>query len=650
MRKISRTIGTIALAAAIFMNPISSFAAENEISLPFKDISASPALGQILLLQHMGYIKGYVDQSFKPEQTITRAEFVVMLVAGKGYEGEAAKLSGTKSEFRDVSGWGTRYINFAVNHGWIQGTGDGKFEPDKLITNAQAIAILMNSIGMQQSQSGEPGKPWYANYYLADQKFHLGFVSAASKPNAYATRSDVAELIVKLLADVPVNPSTGIFDTKHTANNTSFAIHLYEDTVGSFTPAASDGKGTGAVTLLNGQIVPLAENAPVYGDPVPGSGIWYVKNGSGLAAFVYVVTDHQDSLNRTGQWTKLWSVYQSLKYDYYTAVDDETLVNGAIDGMLRSLGDPYTVYMNPEAAASFNNGISSSFEGVGTTLKEQNGELVISGILPGSPAEKAGFRTGDIILQVNGTDVKGMSSDELASLIRGPKGTAVEFIVQRPGVDGKLTIPVTRDTIIQKTVAGKMLSGTMGKIDIVRMSEPTVDEFQQHYKELLAKGMKGLILDLRQNPGGLMSSALLIGNVLVPNQKPLFQLEYRDGSRVVYITQNDVERPIPIVVLTDKGTASAAEILAAALRESADAVLVGAATYGKGVVQTTQGYNDGSSVKYTESKWLTPEGNWIHSKGIVPDYEVRLPEAPSTLDTQLQKAEDVLKQLMLGYE
>ena len=147
-----------------------------------------------------------------------------------------------------------------------------------------------------------------------------------------------------------------------------------------------------------------------------------------------------------------------------------------------------------------------------------------------------------------------------------------------------------------------------------------------------------------------MSSALLIANELVPNQKALFQLEYRNGSRVVYVTQNAVEKPLPIVVLTDNGTASAAEILAAALSESADAVLVGAATYGKGVVQTTQGYADGSSVKYTESKWLTPNGDWIHKKGIIPDYEVSLPGAPSTQDTQLQKAEDVLKQRLQGQQ
>lgn len=322
------------------------------------------------------------------------------------------------------------------------------------------------------------------------------------------------------------------------------------------------------------------------------------------------------------QFNKLLTAYQTLEQNYYQNVKSDTLLNGAIDGMVKSLDDPYSEYMDPKTAQSFQENISSSFEGIGAEIKAENGHIMIVSPIKGSPAEKAGLKPNDIILKVDGTSLDNMNVNDAVLKIRGKKGSKAALVIQRSGQT--LNVALTRDTIPLDTVDHKMLQDGMGEIAISKFAETTTDEFTKALTDLKGQGMKGLILDLRQDPGGLLNCAVDIGNMLVPDKKVILQVEDRDGKKEVYRSKKE-KADFPIVVMVDGGSASAAEILAAALHESGGYPLVGDKSFGKGTVQTTISFSDTSNIKYTMAKWLTPNGNWIHKKGLQPDYPVALP-------------------------
>ncbi|MGG0716869.1 S41 family peptidase [Robertmurraya massiliosenegalensis] len=361
------------------------------------------------------------------------------------------------------------------------------------------------------------------------------------------------------------------------------------------------------------------------------------------------------------EFEKFYTAYDTIKKSYYKEVDENTLVNGAINGMIESLEDPYSDYMNEEEAASFHQSISSSFEGIGAEIQERDGYIVIVSPLKGSPAEKAGMRPEDKVLSVDGESLQGMSSTEAVLLIRGEKGTKVELEIERSGIEEPLMMTIVRDTIPIETVYGEMIDDEIAKVQITSFSDNTSKELIETLNELQKQGMKGLVLDLRQNPGGLLDQAITISSLFVPEGEILFQIEDRDGN-VEQMKSNSKNNPeIPLVVVIDKGSASASEILAAAVSESADIPLVGEKSFGKGTVQRAQDFSDGSNIKFTTEKWLTPNGNWIHEKGISPDYEVALPEYStltilnpndelklSSSSAQVKSAQSMLK--ALGYD
>jgi carboxyl-terminal processing protease len=323
---------------------------------------------------------------------------------------------------------------------------------------------------------------------------------------------------------------------------------------------------------------------------------------------------------------KLYAAYDMLKSNYYKEVDEEKLMNGALNGMVDALEDPYSDYMTVDEAQSFQETISSSFEGIGAEIQEQNGFIVVVSPIKNSPAEAAGVKPNDKILAVDGKSLQGMSATEAVTIIRGEKGTKVELTIQRPGVQDEMKVHITRDTIPIETVYGEMLEDGIAKVQITSFSENTSKELIQTLNDLQKQGMKGLILDLRQNPGGLLNQAIDISSLFVPEGKTIFQIEDRNGNKEQMHSKGSKNPKIPLVVVIDGGSASASEILAAAVKESADVPLIGEKSFGKGTVQRAEGFRDGSNMKFTTEKWLTPNGNWIHEKGIKPDYEVKLPE------------------------
>ncbi|MFC0274298.1 S41 family peptidase [Metabacillus herbersteinensis] len=347
------------------------------------------------------------------------------------------------------------------------------------------------------------------------------------------------------------------------------------------------------------------------------------------AALTYNFTQSTNtSLKAIGSddpFEKLRSTYETIQSDYYQDVDSKELVEGAINGMVESIGDPYSDYMSISEAKSFNENISSSFEGIGAEVQDNNGKIMIVSPIKGSPAEKAGIKPKDKILQVDEKSVEGMTVNEAVMLIRGEKGTKVKLLVERDGV-GELELTIIRDTIPLETVYTEVIEGNIGKIQITKFSETTGTELAEALTELNEKNVDGLVLDLRQNPGGLMDQAIGMSELFIPKGKTIMQVENKDGSKEVYKSEKDPALDVPVVVVVDNGTASAAEIMAAALHQSAGIPVVGEKTFGKGTIQSARGFDDGSSVKYTIAKWLTPDGTWVHEKGFKPQYEAKLPE------------------------
>ncbi|MDP4105851.1 MAG: S41 family peptidase [Bacillota bacterium] len=358
------------------------------------------------------------------------------------------------------------------------------------------------------------------------------------------------------------------------------------------------------------------------------------------------------------EFSKLYSAYDTLKNGYYQKVDDKKLINGAINGMVQSLGDPYSDYMSNTESKSFHNSISSSFEGIGAEIQEKDAHIVVVSPIKGSPAEKAGLKPNDIIVSVNGKSLQGMNSTQAVALIRGKKGTKVNLVIQRPGTEAPVKVSVVRDQIPINTVNGEMVGDGIAKVQITSFSSNTSKELVNTLNDLQKQGMKGLVLDLRQNPGGLLDQAINISSLFVPKGKVLFKVEDRNGKIKEYTSQNKGNDIMPLVVLIDSGSASASEIVSAAVNESAGVPLVGEKSFGKGTVQTAQDFSDGSNLKFTMAKWLTPDGNWIHKKGLKPDYPVALPDYAnltmidpdkelklSTVSTDVKTAQIMLKAL-----
>lgn len=328
---------------------------------------------------------------------------------------------------------------------------------------------------------------------------------------------------------------------------------------------------------------------------------------------------------------KVKRAYDLITEHYYTDVDPKELLEGAIQGMLDTLDDPYSAYMNEEQVERFNEQIQSSFEGIGAEVSMINDKVTIVAPIKGSPAEKAGLRPNDQILKVDNESLEGYDLNEAVEKIRGEKGTKVVLTILREGASEPFEVEIIRDEIPLITVDAEMkeVGGkNTGIIAIRNFSETTPEEFEEALSEFETKGMDGLVIDVRGNPGGLLHSIEDILQHFIPKDVPYLQTEDRNGKREKYYTNLEEKKPYPIVVLIDEGSASASEILAVAMKEIGYDV-IGKTSFGKGTVQQAIPLTDdrnGSTIKLTFYKWLSPKGNWIHEKGVEPTVEVDQPE------------------------
>jgi carboxyl-terminal processing protease len=350
------------------------------------------------------------------------------------------------------------------------------------------------------------------------------------------------------------------------------------------------------------------------------------------------------------EFKKLYEAFTAIKKEYIQNVSDDQLIEGAIDGMVGSLDDPYSDYMDPVSAEEFNSTLHSTFQGIGAEVTLQNGRITIVSPFKDSPAERAGLRPNDQILSVNGESLEGLDVHQAVMKIRGPKGTKAVLKIMRPGVPEPMTVVCIRDDIPIETVRSEVIDKNgvkVGKIEISQFSSETSKHFKEQLADLEEKGIAGLIIDVRGNPGGYLLAVKEIGEVLVPKKGLIVKIVYGADAKEQeeYRSTTDAAKPYPIVVLINEGSASASEILAGALRDSGGYKLVGTKTFGKGTVQSTLQLEDKSQLKLTIAKWLTPKGEWIHKKGIEPDVKV---EQPAYFNATQLPADKVLARDMTG--
>ena len=346
---------------------------------------------------------------------------------------------------------------------------------------------------------------------------------------------------------------------------------------------------------------------------------------------------------KTTDLLRFFGVKRMIETRYVSDVDTTSLMDGAIDGMVKSLGDPHSIYMKSSMYKALKEHTAGAFGGIGVTMGFKDDKVTIMAVLEGTPGEKVGLKVGDEIMSVDGTPVTEYQPEEVALHIRGDAGTEVKLLIHRADEADK-EYAIQRDMIKVPSAKGKMLDdGRMGYIRIASFGENTGDEFKSEYNKLKEAGMAGLIVDLRQNPGGLITSCVEVADMLVPKGN-IVSVVQRDGSKEEYDSSLEESTP-PIVVLIDGNSASASEILAGALQDREAATIVGSKSYGKGSVQVVVPLFHNDGLKLTIAKYYTPSGKCIDGIGIEPDITVNLSEG-DTVDKQLNMAKEVLQKKM----
>lgn len=368
--------------------------------------------------------------------------------------------------------------------------------------------------------------------------------------------------------------------------------------------------------------------------------------------------------------TQFWTVLEKIETDYYdkSAIDSQKLLNGAITGMVGSLDDPYTVYLPPTQNSDFKQGLAGQFSGIGAELGMEEKQIVIVAPLAGSPAEKSGVKAGDAIVQVNNEYVLGWSLNQAVEKIRGPQGTKVALTILPKSAKETKVITIVRDTITVNSVTtwikpvkevdkitqtAILKQNPDEKVAYIRLSQ-FGDNTNQEWLTMANKlsmelkkdaTIQGIVLDLRNNPGGYLTDAVFISSEFLKVGLPVVLQDDGQGRQgKLSVERNGLMVDVPLVVLINKGSASASEIVAGAFRDYDRAILIGDTSFGKGTIQSAEDLGQGAGLHVTIAKWLTPNGTWVHKKGLTPDLLVALlPDEPDR-DTQLEKAIEELVQ------
>lgn len=356
------------------------------------------------------------------------------------------------------------------------------------------------------------------------------------------------------------------------------------------------------------------------------------------------VVNREIPKNQKVDFSQFWTVWDKLSQEYVdkTALNGQKMLDGAISGMVESVGDPYTVYLPPQQNKEAKDDLGGTFEGVGIQLGFKDKVLVVVAPLEGTPSFKAGVKPGDLIVHIKDDaknidqDSEGLTLPEAVSLIRGKKGTHVQLTLIREGVKDPIKVDLLRDTILVKSVTVTFRDDGIAVLKLTRFGDRTQDEWNEAVNQIVNKGSKKIILDLRNNPGGYLEGAVYIAGEFLPAGRVVVTQQYGDGSKENRKVDRNGRLLNPkLVVLMNEGSASAAEILAGALQDWKRARIVGKKSFGKGSVQMPEDLGSGAGIHITIAKWLRPSGEWIDKVGIKPDVEAEN-------DLQLEKAASLL--------
>ena len=354
--------------------------------------------------------------------------------------------------------------------------------------------------------------------------------------------------------------------------------------------------------------------------------------------------------NQNIDFSLFWQVFETLPQKYIDkgAIDSQKILYGAISGMVRSLGDPYTAFLDPKQNEAIKQDLSGIYEGVGIQIGfNKDKRLVVIAPLSGTPAQKAGVRAKDLILKIDDKETFDLTLPEAVDLIRGPAGTSVKLVLSREGEEKAQELEIERAKISVKSVEVEFKNGQKGKIAIIkvtRFGDQTDSEWDSAVSDILAKSAKGVVVDLRNNPGGLLSSAVHVASEFIKGT--IVKQEFADGRVESLVADHEGKlSKIPLTVLVNGGSASASEIFAGAIQDANRAKIVGEKTFGKGTVQDVVDFSGGSGLHITIAKWLTPKGKSISNVGITPDVIIEFPvtsDQEQKEDPQLDKALEML--------
>lgn len=354
-----------------------------------------------------------------------------------------------------------------------------------------------------------------------------------------------------------------------------------------------------------------------------------------LVTFILTTVHYSDSI------AKLKIVESFIEDKYYKDYDKDNAMENAVKGYVSSLGDPYTQYFTASEYEKFYSEVTGEFCGIGVMLTNdtENNAILIIDVFEKSPAEKAGLQEGDIITKVEGVSYDGEQLNEATDKMKGEEGTEVNITVLKKDKGNEIDLKIIRQNIVAETVDSEVIDENIGYIHISQFGTNTASEFVTHLDTLMSKNIKGLIVDVRDNPGGSTETLEAIASCVLPKGAVIYYTADKNDNKQYFKSEMDGE-DVPLVVLANENSASASEIFVGAVKDNKRGVVVGTKTFGKGLVQEIVPLRDGSAIKITIEKYYTPNGNYIHGKGIEPDYVVEL-EGES--DTQLEKALEILK-------
>ena len=373
------------------------------------------------------------------------------------------------------------------------------------------------------------------------------------------------------------------------------------------------------------------------------------------SVFTMFIKENNNSVNYSysskdrKEFNSLYETYDTIMKDYYKSVDSNTLIEGAINGMLGSLNDEHTMYFDKKSKEAFDSELSGNYYGIGAQIQlTGEGTIKITKVFNDSPAEKAGLKAEDVFVSVDGVSVEGKNATEVANMLKSNTVKTSKIVIKREG--NEINFDVTKENITLFSVSSEMLKNNnknIGYLSVSIFGQKTYSQFKDALLKLESQNMDSLIIDLRGNTGGYLYTVTNMLEEFVGKDNIMYQIQSSNGIKK-YKSSKETSRKYKIVILVDENSASASEIMAASMKENYGAILVGKTTYGKGTVQTTKNLSNGSTIKYTIEKWLTPNGKNIDKEGITPDYDVNIGDSylnspTKENDMQLKKALDLLK-------